>query len=269
MKATVGIITYKRPAILRKCLNALNHQTVKPDEVIIVGGRMPQPAARNKILRKCKTEIVAFLDDDAIPTRDWLKNIIKGYSSPKIAGVTGPAISVDENFAILEKINRNRKNRNYFKSTGDVRCDSRKWIPPEPVETQIMIGANMSFRADKLREVGGFDEHYKHPVAYREETDPQIALIRKGYKFLYEPKALVWHIRVSKGGISKDMRSSDYFYWCGKNHKYFCDKYFSKLKSRLSWIFWSVSPPCLMLSVALTIARRDRRYLGWIRGLWF
>lgn len=268
MNVTVGIITYKRPKILKKCLKAISEQTVKPKEVIIIRGRMSQPEARNKILRRCKTEIIAFLDDDAILTRYWLENIIKEYSNPEIVGVTGPAISVNETFAILERIIHNPENRNFFKSTGDIRCDSRRWIPPISVETQIMIGANMSFRTDKLREIGGFDEYYKHPAAYREETDPQIALIRKGYKFIYSPKALVWHIRGGEGGISKEMKFKDYFYHCGKSHKYLCNKYFSKLKSRLSWIFWSISPPCLWLCILLTIIRRDRRYLGWIKGLW-
>lgn len=268
---TVGIITYKRPKILKKCLKAISKQTVKPKEVILIDSsekRIIQPITRNLILEKCKTEIIAFLDDDAIPTRYWLENIVKGYSNPEIVGVGGPCINVDESFTIKEKIINNTENRNYFKSSGDIRCDGRKWIPPEKVETQIMLGGNMSFLTNKLREVGGFDENYKG-CAFREETDPQVALIKKGYKFLYEPKALVHHVQTSKGGINKEKKATNYYYQCGSNHKYFCDKYFSKLKSRLSWVFWSISPPCLWLTLVLAILRRDKRYFGWIKGLWW
>lgn len=270
MSVTVGVITYRRPRMLEKCLRAIQNQTVKPDKVDVVDSskkRIPQPVARNIILNRCKTEIIAYLDDDAVSTPRWLENIVKGYSKPEIAGVGGPCINVDETFAIKERIITDQKNRNYFKSTGDVRCDGRRWIPPKAVKTQIMLGGNMSFLTEKLREVGGFDEHYAQ-AAFREETDPQIALIKKGHEFMYEPKALVWHVRTGEGGISRDL-SKDYFYWCGKNHKYLCDKHFSKLKSRLSWIFWSISPPCFWLTIALAIIRRDRRYLGWIKGLWW
>lgn len=271
MNVTVGVATFKRPLLLEKCLRAIKNQTVKPDKVDVVDSskkRIPQPVARNIILDRCKTDIIAYLDDDAIPSPYWLENILRGYSKPEIVGVGGPCITVDETFAIKEKIITDQKNRNYFKSTGEIRCDARRWLPKEAVETQILPGGNMSFLTDKLKEVGGFDEHYEQ-AAFREENDPQIALIKKGYKFLYEPKALVWHVRTGKGGVSEDVRSKDYFYWCGKNHKYLCDKYFSKLRSRLSWIFWSLSPPCLWLTIVLTIIRRDRRYLGWIKGLWW
>jgi len=271
MKATIGIITYKRPRMLRKCLKAIQNQTVKPDEIDIVDSskkRIPQPVARNIILNRCKTEIIAYLDDDAIPTPRWLENILKGYSKAEIVGVGGPCVNVDETFAIKERIITGAKNRNYFKSTGDVRCDGRRWIPPKAVKTQIMLGGNMSFLTDKLKEVGRFDEHYAQ-ATFREETDPQVALVKKGYEFAYEPKALVWHVRTGEGGISEDMQSSDYFYWCGKNHKYLCDKYFSKLKSLISWVFWSKSPPCIWLAIILAIIRRDRHYLGWIRGLFW
>lgn len=271
MKVTIGIITYRRPWMLKKCLRAIQNQTIKPDEIDIVDSsekRIPQPVARNIILNRCKTEIIAYLDDDVIPTPQWLENILKGYSKPGIVGVGGPCISVDETFVIKERIVMGLENRNSFKFTGDIRCDGRRWVPPKAVETQVMLGGNMSFLTDELRGVGGFDEHYAQ-AAFREETDPQVALIKKGHKFVYEPKALAWHVRTGEGGISRDMLLSDYFYHCGKNHKYFCDKYFSKIKSRFSWIFWSVSPPCLWLAILLAITRRDKRYLGWIKGLWF
>lgn len=289
VKATVGIITYRRPDAVKRCLKAVMNQATKPKEIIVVDSsendkterivekaevtykhfrkRLYLPKARNIILKSCGTEIIAYLDDDAIPTPHWLENIIKGYSKPEIAGVGGPCINVDETFAIKERIITGQKNRNYFKSTGDIRCDGRRWIPPKATETQIMMGGNMSYLTSKLREVSGFDEHYDLPC-FREETDVQMALIRKGYNFKYMPKAIVWHLQEKRGGIA-DIKQSDYYCRCGKNHKYFCDKYFSKLKSRLSWIFWSISPPCLWLAIALAIIRRDRRYLGWIRGLFW
>jgi len=290
---TVGIVTYERSELISRCLNSLLNQSRIPDEIIVIDSsksnktekiindnfsdiiylrtekRVPQPNARNIILKKASGEIIAFLDDDTICTENWCLNILNGYKQGEdIVGTTGPSILCDENLNVLVKITRTAKNQNFFVKTGDIRCGSFRWIPPRPVKCQIMLGANMSFKKEKLVEVGGFDEFYgKYPGAYREETDPQIALVKKGFNFMYMPGALVYHIQTRKGGISEFESGPEYFYYCGKAHRYLSDKYFSKKWSRIGWIFWSVSPPCLWLSVLLSIVRR-KNYLKWHKGLW-
>jgi glycosyltransferase involved in cell wall biosynthesis len=291
---TVGIITYERSEPLSRCLTSLWNQSKKPDEIIVVDSsksnkteetinekfpdivylkterrRMPQPNARNIVLKKASGDIIAFLDDDVVCAKNWCLNILEGYKyGDDVVGTTGPVIMCDENLNVLVKINRTAKNQNFFTKTGDIRCGSWKWIPPTPVKCQIMPGGNMSFKKEKLIELGGFDEFYgKYPGAYREETDPQIALVKKGFNFMYMPGALVYHIQTRKGGISEFESRSEYFYYCGKAHRYLSDKYFSKKWSRIGWVFWSISPPCLWLSVLLSIIRR-RNYLKWHEGLW-
>jgi glycosyltransferase involved in cell wall biosynthesis len=288
MNISVGIVTYKRPETLKLVLDNLRTQSKKPYEIIIVDSsdddkteklvkkyrvkyihtekRIYQPQARNIILKKCRGDVIAFLDDDSIPDRSWLENIEKGYSYENVVGVSGPALNTDEKMVVKEKIIRSEKNRNYFTSSGDLLMEAKRWIPPEPVFCSLMLGANMSFLVKPLKEVG-FDEFYSHDAAVREETDPQIALIKKGCRFVYMPEALTYHIKAASGGIRANPEK-DYYYWAGIHHRYMADKYFPKWKTRLSWIFWSRNPPCIWACLLLAVCRRDMNILKWVWGLW-
>jgi len=288
MKVSVAIVTYNRAQIINRCLGSLERQTTKPDEIIVIDSsdnnetkrimqgkriiykhtirRLYQPQARNIALEMAKGDIIAFLDDDVVCAPKWLENIIQGYSFDNVAGVGGPTIRSNENLRPLDRVKRSNKNQNFFTCYGSIHVTSA-WIPSEPVRTKLMMGCNMSFLKEKLKEVGGFDEFYGRDAAYREETDPQIALIKKGYDFIHMPKAIVYHLQYRTGGIRSN-NPADYQYWCAKNHKYLADKYFPKLLSRLSWIFWSSDPPCLWICVLSALIHRDPNILKWIKGLW-
>jgi len=288
MKVSIVIVTYNRGQIINRCLSSLERQTTKPDEIIVIDSsdnnetkrivqgkriiykhtirRLHQPQARNIALEMAKGDIIAFLDDDVICATKWLENIIQGYSLDDVAGVGGPVIRSDENLRPLERVKRSDKNQNFFTRYGGIHVIGA-WVPSEPVRTKLMMGCNMSFLKEKLKEVGGFDEFYGRDAAYREETDPQIALIKRGYDFMYMPQAIVYHLKCRTGGIRSN-NPADYRYWCAKNHKYLADKYFPKLLSRLSWIFWSFDPPCLWICVLSTLIHRDLNILQWIKGLW-
>jgi GT2 family glycosyltransferase len=288
MKISVGIVTYNRPETLKLVLDSLRNQTKRPHEVIIVDSsnnketeklakkyrtkymhtkkRLYQPQARNIILKKCKGDVIAFLDDDSVPEKKWLENIEKGYSFENVVGVAGPALNSDNRMRVLENIVRTEKNRNYFTSSGDLLMDTRRWVPQKPVFCSLMLGANMSFLIRPLREIG-FDEFYSRDAAVREETDPQIALVKKGYRFVYMPGALTFHIKAKVGGIRSNPEK-DYYYWAGVHHRHMADKYFPRWKTRLSWIFFSRNPPCLWLCIVLAIFRRDMNILKWHKGLW-
>lgn len=288
MRVSIVVVTYNRPHCINICLNSLERQTIKPDEIIVIDSsdndkterilreerivykrvmdRVYQPQARNSALKIAEGDIIVFVDDDVFCVPKWLESIIQGFSFENVVGVGGPVIVCDENLRPLEKIKLSDKNQNFFSRAGDIRV-IRAWIPSKPVRTKLMMGGNMSFLKEKLKEVGGFDEFFGRGGAFREETDPQIALIKKGYDFMYMPGAVVYHFQSKEGGIRTD-NLADYCYWCGKYHKHLADKYFPKWLSRPSWIFWSFDPPCLWICVLSTLIHRDLNALKWIRGLW-
>ncbi len=60
---------------------------------IIPTGKVTRPAEKRDIgVSRAKGEIVAFIDDDAYPHSEWLKNAVKTFNSKKIVAVCGPGI---------------------------------------------------------------------------------------------------------------------------------------------------------------------------------
>ena len=64
---------------------------------IISTGNIGPAQKRDLALKYSDADIFAFLDDDAYPRRDWLKNAVKHFENPDIAAVGGPAITPPNN----------------------------------------------------------------------------------------------------------------------------------------------------------------------------
>jgi glycosyltransferase involved in cell wall biosynthesis len=60
---------------------------------VVNDGRPGLSFARNLGVRHAHGEIIAFVDDDAVPARDWTERIVQAFlSRPEVIGVTGQAI---------------------------------------------------------------------------------------------------------------------------------------------------------------------------------
>jgi hypothetical protein len=73
---------------------------------------------------------------------------------------------------------------------------------------EAVYGANISFRVEPLREIGGFDPALGHSgarVFFAEEDEAQRELARRGYRVRYVPDAAVWHVipaeRLTRGSF--------------------------------------------------------------------
>lgn len=67
---------------------------------IIETGKVKPAMKRNKAMEIAEGQFFAFIDDDAYPMRDWLKNAMKYFEDEKIGLVGGPNLTPPEaNFA--------------------------------------------------------------------------------------------------------------------------------------------------------------------------
>ncbi|MGB9911216.1 MAG: glycosyltransferase [Microgenomates group bacterium] len=142
--------------------------------------------------KKAKGEILAFLDDDSYPVKDWLKNALKIFNLKKfnpslIVGVCGPAITPPQD-NILQKTS------GYVWSTflgsggaGNYRCaiKSRREVDDYP-------SVNLLVRKKDFFQVGGFNSSFWPG----EDTKLCHDLVYKlGKKIIYDPTVLVYHHR--------------------------------------------------------------------------
>src|ERR1700716_2612734 len=93
LAVSVVIPTCGRPDLLRRCIAALDRQTLPGEaiEITVVDDRKSRrgpAAARNVGWRLAGAPIVAFTDDDTLPDAHWLEQGVAAFRSG-IDAVTG------------------------------------------------------------------------------------------------------------------------------------------------------------------------------------
>ena len=143
--------------------------------------------SRNAGIAAAAGDIIAFIDDDAVPHPDWLSHLVGPYADQRVAAVGGYTVdNTGVRWQARKTICDRYGNAHHVSDYFDERPLNRPGTPFYP----SLLGTNSSFRATALRGVGGFDHAYAYLL---DETDVCLRLVDAGWRVLYEPKALVWH----------------------------------------------------------------------------
>jgi cellulose synthase/poly-beta-1,6-N-acetylglucosamine synthase-like glycosyltransferase len=225
VSATVVIATYMRTDRLRACLDGVRAQTRPPDEVVVLTSRRDQDSRRviealandwpqlrfeiadrpgtveayNLGLEAARSDVVAYVDDDAVPAPDWLEQIERTFESDgRIAAVGGRDI-VEMNGQVLDVARRRHQRR----SSSTLEVGRIQWFgrmianhhagTGGPRDVDVLKGANMSFRRSAA--IGhGFDCRLRGGGAVvHSELSICLPLRRLGRRVVYDPGIIVHH----------------------------------------------------------------------------
>jgi len=201
LRMSVVVPTYNRATLLACCLRSLEAQTLDKDayEVFVVddgsedntpeicrafaqgatmrmtyvrGSHRGPAGARNLGIAEAGGEIVAFIDDDCAASEDWLEQISAPFRDPIVAGVEGKVLRHPDCTPFTHFV--------------------------ENLSGGLFLTANIAYRRDTLKALGGFDEIYPHAAA--EDWDLAFRVREHGGMIAFQPDAIVVHAPVPVGG---------------------------------------------------------------------
>ena len=200
MKVSIIIPFKEETGYLHECIkNCLDldyddfELILLPDKKINIKGKRIRviptgsigPAQKRDIgSNRAKGKILAFIDDDAYPAKDWLMKVVRNFKGD-IACVGGPAVTPERD-NLLQKASGIVLSSRMGGGT-----ETYRYIPGKRKYVDDFPSVNLSVRKDVFLELGGFDTNYWPG----EDTKFCLDLVNKKYKIIYDPKAVVFHHR--------------------------------------------------------------------------
>ena len=149
--------------------------------------------ARNECIELCSTELIHFIDDDAIADRDLVKNMISKFTNPNVGVVGG---RIDPCWSEAARPDWLSDDQLGNLSVADF--SDEDIILQETNSPVWLVGANICFRTGLLKEVGGFNTALgrkgRTKTLLSGEEDEVIRVIAKDHLAIYTPHAKVEHI---------------------------------------------------------------------------
>ncbi|MDQ1402902.1 MAG: hypothetical protein QOG03_1218 [Actinomycetota bacterium] len=191
--ATVVIATHGRAALLAETLDALAAQTRRDFEVVVVDDDSPddtQALLATRLVRSLRVTrrgpgrarqagwmaaaapVIAFTDDDCVPTPGWLAAILEPIEAGRADFVQGPTMPRPDQLHLDGPWARTIR---------------------VPTENHRFPTCNMAYRKAVLDDLGGFRDEFTGPNTSGEDTDLGWRAKEAGYRIEFAPDALVHH----------------------------------------------------------------------------
>ncbi len=246
----VVIVNYNSGEHLLRCLEALQTQSVPPGRVVVVDNASTDDSLAHVaerfpavVVERMERNVgfatanniairghdgwawVALLNPDACPDPDWLKALLA-------------AASHNAGYSVFGSRMVDASDNNVFDGTGDVyHVSGLAWRAHHgrPAGQYVdgdgeifsPCAAAALYRAQALRDIGGFDEDF---FCYFEDVDLGFRLRLAGYRCLYVSRAVVSHV-----GSATTGRNSDFTIYYG--HRNLVWTYVKNMPGALFWLY--------------------------------
>lgn len=191
---------FNAQSTLERCLEAVYAQTRRPDEILVVddGSRDATAtiaarfdvrvlthevnrglgAGRNTAVRHARHDWIASLDSDCVASPEWLDTLERRLVADEtLAGVGGMLVET---------------NRTSIADAWRTTHMRQHWGESSIRNPAFLFGNNNLFRRAALERVGLYNEKLRTNF---EDVAISEALLAEGYSLLYEPAAVVRHLR--------------------------------------------------------------------------
>jgi len=199
---SVIILTKNRSTLLKKNLDSLTKQSVKPNEIIIIDNNstdqtpkiikqylknLPIKAFKsfasgysklyNLAIQKASGELLCFLDDDCLADKNWSKFLIKKHQQYPNDIIQGNTFSLPKNNLYAEIMGNHYQN--YLKSNIILK-----------EELRLLDNKNLAVPRKIIKKYGAFS-HQQNLGS--EDIEFGLRMRKNGVKIIFQRKAIAWH----------------------------------------------------------------------------
>lgn len=250
---SVIIVNYNGRAFLEKCISSLLAQSYPKVEIILVDNassddsidylRKEFPSIKiiankenigfakgNNIgIKAANGELIATLNNDTEVSTQWLDELVKAVTSDEKVGMCASKMLFMKNPEFINSTGICISRSGACWDRGMFERDQGQYESIEEVFAPC-AGAAI-YRKAMLNEIGLFDEDF---LAYMEDVDLAFRGRYAGWKCLFMPNAVVYHVHGGTGGYMSDYT----IYYGNRNIMWNCIKNFpgSLLITSLPWI---------------------------------
>lgn len=200
---SIIIPTFNRPKALTACVQAIKKLDYPQDrfEVIIVDDGSPVPiqpfdqnlrdganitflrqinsgpaSARNTGAEHAKGDILAFTDDDCLPTPQWLRELARSFNDSPLALVGGRTVN-----GLTDNL--------YTTASQMIVEEAYAFFLSRDSDLRFFASNNMAVAARLFHQIGGFDSTFRTS----EDRDFCDRWLGQGHPLIYAPQAMVFH----------------------------------------------------------------------------
>ncbi|MDP8249024.1 MAG: glycosyltransferase [Candidatus Tritonobacter lacicola] len=199
MKISLYIPCRNAEKFISGCLDSVLAQSLEPCEIIVVNDRstdltveiakkfpvkvidLPShpglAAARNAAVKTARCEYIASVDADCVAEPAWLEKLMNNLREDGVAGAGGRLVE---------------KHRERLADRWRAAHMRQDWGEERIINPPFLFGCNTLFRKSALEDAGLYDPMFR---SNGEDVDISSRLKEKGYELIYEPSALIYHLK--------------------------------------------------------------------------